>query len=116
MRNESRKLIIPCESAMRDIIPAIKALLVTQLVSNGISQSQAASILGLTPAEISYYLKGKRADGKYKSVLENDEEFMEMIRHYSVRLGETDTVNICPLCSLARKKLGMMDYTCPYDW
>ncbi|WP_252897049.1 transcriptional regulator [Metallosphaera hakonensis] len=60
MRNESRKLIIPCESAMRDIIPAIKALLVTQLVSNGISQSQAASILGLTPAEISYYLKGKR--------------------------------------------------------
>ncbi|MCY0862989.1 MAG: transcriptional regulator [Metallosphaera prunae] len=116
MKNDSRKLVIPCETAMRDVIPAIKALLVKELVNQGESQSHAASLLGLTPAEVSYYLKGKRAEGEYKAILENDEEFMEMIRHYTSKLHDTDQVNICPLCSLARKKLGMMDYSCPYDW
>lgn len=116
MERDSRKLIIPCESAMRDVIPAIKAILVDQLVKDGISQSKAAALLGITPAEVSYYLKGKRADRKYKQVLEKDEEFMEMIAQYATRLTDADQINICPICSLARKKLGIMDYTCPYDW
>ncbi|QKQ99572.1 transcriptional regulator [Metallosphaera tengchongensis] len=116
MKTNERKLLIPCETAMKDIIPSIKALLVQQLVKDGISQFKAASLLGLTPAEVSYYLKGKRADSENKKILEMDEEFMEMVRHYSQKLVDADQVNICPLCSLARKKLGIMDYTCPYDW
>jgi Predicted transcriptional regulator len=116
MKDGSSKLLVPCEVAMRDIIPSIKAILVKEIVSQGLSQFKAASLLGLTPAEASYYLRGKRANTPYKHVLESDPEFMEVVRNFAVKLTNNEVVNMCPLCSLARKKLRLQDYSCPYEW
>lgn len=116
MKERPSRLIVPCEVAMRDIIPSIKALLVKELVEHGLSQLRAAALLGLTPAEASYYLKGKRANTTYRQVLESDQEFMEVTRNFALKLIKDETMNMCPICSLARKKLGMQDYSCPYEW
>jgi len=47
---------------VRNILPALRALLVKELISNySKTQMEVAKILGITQASINYYLYGKRA-------------------------------------------------------
>ncbi|WP_236749025.1 transcriptional regulator [Acidianus manzaensis] len=106
MKKERQKLIAPCEIAVRDVIPAIKAILVESLYNQRLSQLQIASILGISTAEVNYYLKGKRSDMNIKYLLEKDSDFMDLTESLVRKmLTSDDVINICPLCSLARKKL-----------
>lgn len=113
-----KRVIAPCEIAVRDVIPAIKAILVERLYAQGLSQLQIASLIGISSAEVNYYLKGKRGDEEVKKKLETDEEIMDLIDSIVRRLlssADSEVINICPLCSLARKKLNKNSYSCPYD-
>lgn len=118
MRKEKQKIIAPCEVAVRDVIPIIRAILVEALYNRKLSQLQIASLLGISPAEVNYYLKGKRADQSLKIVLEKDQDFMDLVEAVvrKVLSDEGEVVNICPLCSLARRKLKINNYACPYDY
>lgn len=113
-----KRVIAPCEVAVRDVIPAIKAILVEKLYGQGLSQSQIATLMGMSSAEVNYYLKGKRGNEETKKKLEADEEMTDLIDSIVRRLlssADSEIINICPLCSLARKKLNKNSYFCPYD-
>lgn len=117
MKKLEQKIIAPCEAAVRDAIPTVRAILVKALHMQGLSQLQIGSLLGISAAEVNYYLKGKRANQNIIEILERDEEFKDLMDSVVRKLlsSNGEVINICPLCSLARKKLEMDDFLCPYD-
>jgi hypothetical protein len=53
-------VIFPCEKAVWYHLPQIRADLAIELVKTGMTQSQAAKKLGVTPAAVSQYIHKKR--------------------------------------------------------
>ncbi|MFQ5815481.1 MAG: transcriptional regulator [Candidatus Hydrothermarchaeaceae archaeon] len=50
----------PCELVVWYVLPSIKSDLTKELINRGMSQKDVASMLGLTEAAVSQYVKGKR--------------------------------------------------------
>ena len=50
----------PCQEVVWDVLPAIRAAIVSELVQNGVSQLEAARMLDLAPSAVSQYLSKKR--------------------------------------------------------
>ena len=54
-------MIVPCEVAVKSVIPAIKALMAKQLVDkHGLKQDQAAELLGISQSAVSKYTRKVR--------------------------------------------------------
>jgi predicted transcriptional regulator len=54
-------LIIPCEVAVKSVVPAVKALLATRLVEeHSLKQGQVAEILGISQSAVSRYTRKNR--------------------------------------------------------
>lgn len=54
-------LILPCEVAVRSVIPAVKALLAKELMEEqGLKQDQVAEILGISQSAVSKYSRKVR--------------------------------------------------------
>ncbi|MCI2415359.1 MAG: transcriptional regulator [Candidatus Aramenus sp.] len=112
-----KKVIAPCEVVSRSVIPAIKAMIVIELYRRKVPQTQIASFLGITTAEVNYYIKGKRGNSDLIFKLQQDEEFVEAVRITAEKIvKEDEVINLCPLCSLARKKTLKDGNSCPFDW
>ena len=60
-------MIFPCEKAVWYNLPQIRADIAAGLVKTGMTQSQAAKKLGVTPAAVSQYLNKKRGQQAVKS-------------------------------------------------
>lgn len=60
-------MIFPCEKAVWYHLPQIRADLALELVKTGMTQSQAAKKLGVTPAAVSQYIHKKRGQQSVKS-------------------------------------------------
>jgi len=75
-------VIFPCEKAVWYNLPQIRADIAAGLVKTGMTQSQAAKKLGVTPAAVSQYLSKKRGqqDVKSESYLEEIGVAVEKIR------------------------------------
>ena len=120
MRTLTKKIIVPCEVAVKDVIPAIKAILVIELSARNYSQKEIAEFLSISIAEVNYLLKGKRGDEELKKTLLNDEDFMDLVKSFTQKLisssvDGTDPISMCPLCSYARRKVLKQEESCPYD-
>lgn len=50
----------PCQKIVWEVLPAIRAAIAVELVSNGMSQVEASRILEIAPSAVSQYLSGKR--------------------------------------------------------
>ena len=50
----------PCQKAVWDLVPAIRASLAIELVNKGQSQATSAKLLGIAPSAVSQYIMGKR--------------------------------------------------------
>jgi predicted transcriptional regulator len=60
-RNGECLLILPCEVAVKSVVPAVKALMAQQLVEeHGMNQEQVAEILGMSQSAVSKYSKKVR--------------------------------------------------------
>lgn len=59
---------LPCQAIVWDVLPAIRAAIAEELIRCGVSQQEAARLLGMAPSAISQYLSGKRG---YRIVFEN---------------------------------------------
>ncbi|MGQ9544959.1 MAG: transcriptional regulator, partial [Candidatus Bathycorpusculaceae bacterium] len=58
---DGEKLIVPCEIAVKSVIPAIKALIAKQLVEeHGLKQEKVAEILGISQSAVSKYTRKVR--------------------------------------------------------
>ena len=100
-RDEVR-LKLPCEIVTEQLLPLMRKALVEELVVNrGISQLQAAKIVGVTQPAVSSYLhsqprarEGLRGVTKIEALAKNlSEDWM------SGRLSETDAIRrVCGLC------------------
>jgi len=54
-------LILPCEVAVKSVVPAVKALMAQQLVEeHGMNQEQVAEILGISQSAVSKYFRKVR--------------------------------------------------------
>ncbi len=54
-------MILPCEVAVKSVVPAVKALMAQQLVEEyGMNQEQVAEILGISQSAVSKYFRKVR--------------------------------------------------------
>jgi len=60
-------VVFPCERAVWYNLPQIRADIAVGLVKSGMTQSQAAKKLGVTPAAVSQYMNKKRGQQAVKS-------------------------------------------------
>ena len=95
---------MPCEVVIWYILPMIRRELVLELVrQEDITQSDAARILGLTPAAISQYVKGRRGAGKVDD-LEVREAIEKAARRIALDKDADVSDEICSICILMREK------------
>ncbi len=66
-------MIFPCEKAVWYLLPQIRADLALELVATGMTQSEAAKRLGVTPAAVSQYIHKKRGRQLPRSQVYNEE-------------------------------------------
>jgi len=110
-REGGRIAEMPCEYAAREIIPSIRAALAVVMVERGASRYKVASILGLTPAAVTYYVSGRRG-GKLLEKILADPQLRKLVERVGSILlsGESVSVKektfrvlICYLCSKLNK-------------
>lgn len=91
----------PCQRIVWDVLPAIRAAIVVELVKCGVAQVEAARMLEIAPSAVSQYLSGKRG---YRIEFENDVK--RSIEQLASDLKEGKDVNlvnrICDICRQLR--------------
>jgi uncharacterized protein len=77
-------MLLPSEIESKLLIPAIRAILSKELVSEkGLKEEEVARLLGITQAAVSNYLRGTRGDNELISKLISQHEIMGMIKEIS---------------------------------
>ena len=106
---------LPCEVAVRSVVPAIRALLAKELTeTHGMKQGEAAKLLGITQTAVSKYAHHVR--GRIL-LIDMEEEVRTTIVKTAASLanGALDRValslQICGTCKLVRRK-GLMCELC----
>jgi predicted transcriptional regulator len=108
-------LILPCEIAVKTVIPAIRATLAKELVRNyGLTQSETAEILGISQSAVSKYTRKVRG---YVVRLDNTRDIQPLISRMITLLVEENPERreflrlFCKTCVTIRKK-GLMCQFC----
>lgn len=108
-------MIIPCEVAVKSIIPAVKALLAKELLENhGMKQSQVAKILGISQSAVSKYQANVRGHViKIEDIDEIRAQIDDMIVLLTQRKNQrTEFLKLfCQTCITIREK-GLMCQFC----
>ncbi|MDT9545997.1 Fis family transcriptional regulator [Chlorobium phaeovibrioides] len=97
-------MIFPCEKAVWYHLPQIRADIAIGLVKTGMTQSQAAKILGVTPAAVSQYIHKKRG-----LQLPKTEEYQKEIAAVVEKLCEGISADelrilVCRCCQLLSRE------------
>ncbi len=93
---------LPCEYAVWDTLPSIRAAIANELVERGISQKGVSQLLNISPPAISQYVSKKRG----YSIVFSDEikEAIERLADEIVENNEGDpTERICEICRMLRE-------------
>jgi len=106
-------MILPEELASKSVIPAIRALIVKRLVEeHGMTQQEAAKLLGVTQPAVSKYLHQKRGAAiQLNGIKEIDSatsEIAEMVSNHKVKPIEVMS-KIETACEYVRKNRYMCD-------
>ena len=102
---------VPCQITQWYLLPAISAELVREMKRLGVKQAEIARMMGVTPAAVSQYVKGKR--GK---VIQFDAGVRKLITSSAKRIASTGISDedlsreICELCIQARKSKTVCDF------
>lgn len=110
-----RLLIIPCEVAVKSVVPAVKALMATELVEkHGLKQHEVAEILGMSQSAVSKYTSRTRGHviriGELKDI-------QPLINKMTILLldGDHQTQELmtffCQACTTVRRS-GLMCHFC----
>jgi len=106
---------LPCEVAVKSVVPAIRALLAKELIETyGMKQREAANLLGITQTAVSKYTHHVRG----RVLLVEKEKKVEILITKIAALLANGNLNrttlalqICTTCKLVRKK-GLMCELC----
>jgi len=101
-------MLIPCEVAVKSVVPAIRAMIVRELIqSYGMKQNDVASLLGISQAAVSKYTGHVR--GRVPKI-EDVEEIRPIITKIvdSLANGRTSRYELvprfCGVCIVIRRK------------
>jgi predicted transcriptional regulator len=106
-------MLVPCEIAVKCLLPAIRAMLAQELTTeHGLKQTETAKLLGVSQPAISLYYR--RIRGKAIN-LEKDPEITKLIKEFantmacgSESLSHKEFIQkFCEICKLIRSK-GLM--------
>ncbi|MFH0818121.1 MAG: helix-turn-helix domain-containing protein [Candidatus Micrarchaeota archaeon] len=95
---------VPCQITQWYLLPAISAEMVRELKKVGMKQAEIARMLGVTPAAVSQYVKGKR--GKMVTLPSDIRKRISASAKKISSSGISEdelSREICELCILARK-------------
>ncbi len=96
---------LPCEAAVWDTLPAIRAAIAIEIVNSGMSQNKAAALLGLAPSAVSQYISGKRG---YRIFLSEEVKLAVAKAAEDIKSGKNKDLSeqICEICLLLRNSEG----------
>lgn len=101
-------MLLPCEIAVKTLIPSLKALVAREIVMvHGLRQEEAANLLGTTQPAISQYLSGVR--GKALK-LEHNTRAISVISRIAKILVKSDAppekimTEFCRACTIVRRE------------
>lgn len=96
---------LACELGYSTILPALRALLILELLNIGVPYSRASSLIGVSTTTVAKY-RSKVNHDKLITKIRNDEEIMEDVRALArlVKNGGGSYHHLCELCYLVRKK------------
>ncbi|HXX87292.1 MAG TPA: helix-turn-helix domain-containing protein [Candidatus Acidoferrum sp.] len=107
-------MILPCEVAVKSVVPAVKSLVATQLIEeHGLKQDEVAKILGISQSAVSRYTRKNR--GQVIKVSDID-DIRPLIDKMTALLldgryqGHQFLAYFCQTCELVRKSSLM----CPF--
>ena len=81
-------MLLPAEIESKSLIPALRAILATNLVKkHHIHEDQISKMLGVTQAAVSNYIRGTRGDPKLIEKLLAEKQVSEMITDISDNLA-----------------------------
>ncbi|MEI8185104.1 MAG: helix-turn-helix domain-containing protein [Chlorobiaceae bacterium] len=96
-------MIFPCEKAVWYYLPQIRADLAIELVKTGMTQSQAAKKLGVTPAAVSQYIHKKRGIQTPKSRIYR-QEIKTAVKKICDDASNADlSLIVCSCCHMLQK-------------
>ncbi|MGD8544826.1 MAG: helix-turn-helix domain-containing protein [Candidatus Bathyarchaeota archaeon] len=108
-------MILPCEIAVKTVIPAIKATLAKELVKTyGLTQNEVAEILGISQSAVSKYTRQVRG---YTIRIQHMKDVQPLISRMVTLLGDENPKRsnflklFCQTCLMIRKK-GIMCRFC----
>ena len=95
----------PCQEIVWDVLPAIRAAIVKELVEDGVSQLEAARLLELAPSAVSQYLSKKRG---YRIEFEDDVSARIRLLAEDLKAGRVTNLveRICEICRQLREDEG----------
>jgi len=108
-------MIMPCEVAVKSVVPSIRAFIATELTrTHNMKQNDVAELLGITQTAVSKYTRQVRG-----AVLKIDqtEEIQSMLKKIASQLANDDitrqdlVVEFCEVCKVARRT-GIMCNLC----
>jgi len=112
-------LILPCEVGVKTVLPAVKAIMARNIVTNhGLNEKQTADLLGLSQSAVSRYIGRER--GSNLVAIENTPEVLNLIDQMILSLiKEPDNKRqvlelFCQTCTTIREK-GLMCPVCQKD-
>ena len=93
---------IVCYIMVRKYLPAMRAEMVARLVQReGITQSDAAKMLGVSRAAVSQYISRKRGD----SGVEISHELDSLIDRWALSVTSSDNgITLCDICRCTMRK------------
>lgn len=94
--------ITVCDIMVRKYLPAMRAEMVVRLIQrDGITQSDAAKLLGVSRAAVSQYMSRKRGD----SGVEISHELDTLIDRWACSVARSDQgITLCDICRCALKR------------
>ncbi|MEM3700010.1 MAG: helix-turn-helix domain-containing protein [Candidatus Bathyarchaeia archaeon] len=108
-------MIIPCEIAVKSVIPAVKALIAIQLVEkHGLKQEKVAEILGISQSAVSKYARKVRGYAIKIDSIEEVEPLIEKMVNFleNGNYQRTEFLKVfCQTCMVIRK-MGIMCQFC----
>jgi len=112
-------LILPCEVGVKTVLPAVKAIMARNIVTNhGLNEKQTADLLGLSQSAVSRYIGRER--GSNLVAIENTPEVLSLIDQMILSLiKEPDNKRqvlelFCQTCTTIRER-GLMCPVCQKD-
>ncbi len=117
-------MILPCEVGVKTVLPAVKAIMAREIVTNrGFNEQQTAELLGLSQSAVSRYVNKER--GNMLLTIESSAEILTLINQMVTSLIKepNDKAGLltlfCQTCQAIRKA-GLMCPICqgemPQAW